>query len=303
MAPKAQKNDSVPPPAPLAPAASAPTTALAVVSGDDDALAALEAAGIAEENSAGLDEFGANDFRTPLMQFNIKGKTTPDGQKITQDVWHDSIEKKIHHKLDFALLEIHKSNLYEVYDKKEERNRIVCSSFDRITGTLADSGKARPCKGCPDARWTTVDGKRSRNCSEVWQAACLSTDEGKVFAIRFKRTSLDPIRNYLQAYHYNKRPLPGGKRGHIPLFTYRVSAQLEMHKSGNYALPVLTRGPVFPSGDLRILAETAAAVRETLEQRLRAADESAGDEGNTDFDTTAYDAESEAERGGKKFVE
>jgi len=301
MAPKAQKAET--------PTPTSTGSALAVVAGDDAALTALAEAGIVDDSGDGMDEFNPNDFRTPLKQFNIKGKQTPDGLKITQDLWHDSIEKTVQTELNFALLEIHKSHLYEVYDKKEERNRIVCSSFDRTTGTLADTGKTRPCKGCPDARWTTVDGKRSRNCSEVWQTACLSTDEGKVFAIRFKRTSLDPIRNYLQAYHYGKRPMAGGKRGNIPLFTYRVTARLEMHKSGNYALPVLTRGPVFPSADLRVLSETAAAVRETLEQRLRSADETAGDEGgDTSFDTDAYDhdAANEAasgERGGKKFVE
>lgn len=280
-------------------------SALAMVAGDDAALAALSEAGIADDGD-GMEEFSPADFRTPLKQFNLKGKQTADGQKITQDVWFDSIEESIASELNLALLEVHKSNLYEVYDNKEQRNRMVCSSFDRVTGTMTETGEQRPCKGCPDAVWKTqADGKRRPNCSELWTAACYSLDDHKVCAIRFKRTSLDPLRNYLQAHHLGKRPLPNGKRGNIPLFTYRVRATLTMHKSGNYALPVLERGAVFAAADLKQLAETSAAVRDTLEQRLRAADESAAGEGvDTSFDTEAMDAEAVGgERGGKRFVE
>lgn len=289
--------------------ASPVASALAIAPNDELALTALAEAGITDDADDGMAEFNPNDFRTPLKQFNLKGKQTPSGEKITQDVWFDSVEETIRPELHLALLEVHKSNLYEVYDAKEQRNRVVCSSFDQQHGVMADSGEQRRCQGCPDAVWKTqADGKRRASCSEVWTVAAFSLDEAKVCAIRFKRTSLDSLRNYLQAYHLGKRPLANGKRGNIPLFAYRVKATLVMHKSGNYALPVLERGPVFAAADLKQLAETSAAVRETLEQRLRAADESEqGGAPDTSFDTDAMDAASDAaaggERGQRRFID
>lgn len=282
----------------------APSTALAKPMNDEAALAALLEAGLgADDVEDGMNEFSPNDFKTPLKMFNLKNKEAIDGTRVTQDMWFDSIEKTVSQELNFALLEVHKSNLYEVYSNKEDRNVQVCSSFDRITGTWQEDGHARPCENCPDKVWRTQpDGKRKPNCSEKWTAACYSAEENKVFAISFKRTSLDPIRNYLQAHHLSKRPLANGKRGNIPLFTYNVRATLEMHRSGNYALPVFERGAVWPAATLKQLHETSVAVRDTLQERLKSADESAAEGGDASFDTAAYDAEGGA-RGGKKFVD
>lgn len=281
------------------------STALAVTE-DEAALAALNEAGI-ESGDDGLGEFSPKDFRTPAMLFNLKDRSAADGTKVTQDLFFDSIEKTVLKQVNFALLEIHKSNAYQRFDKKEKRNVTVCSSFDQITGVMHD-GTERPCKGCPDARWMVdkEDGKRKANCGEVWSCFCFDLDRRKVFMLRFKRTSLDSIRNYVQAHHYGKRPLAGGKRGNIPLYTWAISAYLEMDKSGNYAVPVLTKGKLFSSADLIALRDTSIGVRETLEARMREAEASADDaEGgggappDTSFDTTEYDAQ----RGSNAFVQ
>lgn len=291
------------------PATGEQSTALVVSQADDAALAALAEAGIEVDDTDGMQEFSPNDFRTPLKMFNQKNKKDANEQRVLQDMWFDSVDRTTRPELNFALLDVHKSHLYESYSQKEDRNIRVCSSFDRVTGTWQEDGHQRPCQNCPDRVWKTgADGKRKANCGEVWTAVCYSLDESKVFAMRFKRTSLDPIRNYLQAYHLGKRPVPGGKPGNIPLFTYRVRGRLEMHKSGNYALPVFERGPVFPSATLKQLKETAQAVRDTLQERLTSAEESAsaaesGSDVDTSFDVDAYDAEGAMNRGDRKFVE
>lgn len=293
------------------PNASAPSsTELTLRPSSDDALvlAALAEAGIGDDDNDGLSEFSANDFRTPALLYNLKGRTTADGAKVTQDLFYDSIERTAAREIDFVLLDIHMSNAYQRFDNKEQRNLTICSSFDRKTGVMAD-GRERPCKGCPDAVWKTdpTDGKRRANCSEVWSAFCFDLTTHKVFLLRFKKTSLDSIRNYTQQYHYGKREKSSGGRASIPLFVYRVHAHLEMDKTGNFAVPVLTRGAMFSSADMRVLKETAAGVRETLSQRLHSAEASidsveATGGGDASFDTEAYDAQAEVEgRGSKKF--
>lgn len=287
-----------------------PSTELTLRPSSDDALvlAALAEAGIGDDDNDGLSEFSANDFRTPALLYNLKGRKTADGQPVTQDMFYDSIERTATRAIDFVLLDIHMSNAYQRFDNKEQRNLTICSSFDRVTGVMANA-RERPCKGCPDAVWKTdpTDGKRRANCSEVWSAFCFDLTTHKVFLLRFKKTSLDSIRNYTQQYHYGKRERSNGKgRGSIPLFVYRVHAHLEMDKSGNYAVPVLTRGAMFSSADMKVLKETAAGVRETLSQRLHDADASIDSvegaaSGDASFDTEAYDAQAEAERGSKKF--
>jgi hypothetical protein len=270
-----------------------PNTALAIASpaADEAALAALAEAGI-EPESDGMAEMRPSDFRTPMKQFNLKGKQDVNGGRILQDMFFDTIDQTTAEQLNFALLEIHKSNSWTEFDNAEQRNRRMCASFDQITGTLSD-GTPRPCKGCPDAQWKTQkDGKRRANCAEVWDAFGYDLDGQKIFMIRFKKTSLDAPRNYVQAHHLGKRPLPGGKRGNMPLFTYRVHATLKMDKSGNYAVPVLERGEPFSAADLKVLAETSAGVRETLRERLQDAEASAAaTEGDTSFDTDAYGSE------------
>lgn len=291
--------------------AKQPSTELAALSApeyDADALAALDDAGVAADDSDGMAEFRPSDFRTPVKLFNVERPAKDGKPAVGKDQWFDSLTETTTNELNLALLEVHRTNLYEVYDAKDNRNKAVCASFDRVQGTMHETGMVRPCKGCPDAQWKVqADGRRRPLCSEVWNAAALDLDSQQVTLIRFKRTSLDPLRNYMQAHHLGRRPLGNGKRGNIPLFAYRVRARLEMAPTGKYALPVLERGALFRSVDLRTLAETAEGVRQTLRERLADADEhGTGDAVDTSFDTEQMDAMDAAaaggERGGKAFV-
>lgn len=315
---KSKDPGAPPPPTDDAPAAVSGTGSSLVKPPTDAeaaALAALDAAGISDTDD-GLGEVSPNDLRTPLKLYNLK---RADGiARITQDQFLDTIERSVSGQLNLVLLELHKTNLYAVFDKKQERNVTVCRSFDCVTGTYSDpKGGAhdRPCKGCPDAQWRTdAEGKRTVPCSEVWNVAAFDMDTQRVVLIKFRKTSLDSIRNYLQAHHIGRRRLASGKRGNIPLFAYRVAITLQMDKAGNYAVPVLTRGDMLSVNDLRVMAETAAGVRETFAARMAAADESAGGAGDggagaadgggdTSFNTEEYDRQNATDRGSEAFVE
>jgi hypothetical protein len=90
--------------------------------------------------------------------------------------------------------------------------------------------------------------------------------------LRAKRTSRPPVMNYLHQHHFGKGGVRNGKRLDLALYAYRVTASLEMEPKGNYAELMLTRGPIFTPGDLKVLAESAQGIRETLAERLAEAE-------------------------------
>ena len=84
-------------------------------------------------------------------------------------------------------------------------------------------------------------------------------DSGKPtdgFLIRFKRTGLAPFKTHLQRHHINRRPLPGGKRGNVPLFAFEVTMRLDLAENGNYATPVLERGNLLSKELIAQLADS-----------------------------------------------
>lgn len=272
-------------------------------------LAALAAAGFDESSPDGLSEIKASDLRMPLKLYNMKKGEAVNG-RVSQDVFFDTIDRTVTSELNLVLLELHKVNAYKTFNNKEQRTDTICTSYDQISGVMVEGGTIRPCKGCPDAQWkTNAEGRKIQPCTEVWNVAAFDLDTQKVVLIKFKRTSLDPIRNHLQAHHINRRPLPGGKRGNIPLFAFRVRMTIAMHKSGNYAVPAieLVRKPdgspaMLSVDELRMMIESAAAVRETFQERLKASEQDDADSGaDTSFDTAAMDAQ--GERGSEAFVE
>jgi hypothetical protein len=289
------------------PTTTGPSSALVRPPNDEEAaaLAALAEAGFGEDAADGLSEVVANDMRTPLKLFNVKKGEAING-KVVQDCYYDTIDRTVAQELNLVLLELHKSHSYKKWNNKDQVNELVCQSYDRVTGTLAETDTQRPCKGCPDFAWRrSADGKREQPCSEVWNVAAFDLDAQKVCLLKFKRTSLDPIRNHLQAHHMGRRPLPGGKRGNIPLFAYRVKLTIAMHKSGNFAVPAIERGAMLSVNDLKFMHETADAVREQMQERLQASEADEGEAGAPDvsFDTAAMDAASAAERGTQAFVD
>lgn len=292
--------------------ANEPSSALVRPPSDEEAaaLAALNEAGFGEDAADGLHEINASDLRTPLKLYNLKKGEAVNG-KVVQDCFFDTIDQTVTNDLHLVLLALHKSHSFKKWSNKDQRSELMCSSYDRVTGTWAEDGHARPCKGCPDRNWTrTAEGKPQQNCTEVWTVAAFDLEGQKVCLIKFKRTSLDAIRNHLQAHHINRRPLPGGKRGNIPLFAYRVHVTIAMHKSGNYALPAIERGAMLSVADLRVMRESADAVLESMQARIAASeaddqgDGGGGDGGlDTSFDTEAMDAATAKERGTQAFVE
>lgn len=271
MAPK------TPPPRPRPPAPTqqpmaaeppAPRSALALAPNvDDDAVAALAAAGIDIEEDDTCAELQPSDFKTAMKLFNMKGKA--DGSQRRQDRFYDSITGEEQETIEFAILGLHKSNNYGVYDNGEGRTNRLCSSFDQVTGIWAEDGHTRKCEGCPDKRATKqADGKVRSNCAEMVDLMCVELENTRVFALRGKRTSRPPVMNYLHQHHYAKGGTRNGKRTDLPLYAYRVTASLEMEPLGNYAQLSLTKGDVFSPADLKVLKESALGVRETLAERL-----------------------------------
>lgn len=275
-----------PPTAPRAPAVSraapvatqpAPATASALALApavDDAALRAFEAAGLDLSEDESCSELAPSDFRTAVKLFNLKGKTAADGRKVTQDVFYDSVENAIQDTVEFAILGLHKSNLFSIYDAGEGRSNRVCSSFDQVTGVWAEDGHARKCEGCSDRNSIKqADGKVRSSCSPIFDLFCLELHNTRVFMLRGKRTSLPPIKNYLHQHHFSKGGVRNGRRLDLALYAYRVTARLEMNPSGNYADLVLEKGALFTPGDLKLLAESAKGIRETLAERLAEAEQ------------------------------
>jgi hypothetical protein len=249
------------------------TSALALApSTDDAALAAFAEAGIdlAEDDSCA--ELSPSDFKTAVKMFNLKGKQ-PDGRVRTQAKFYDSITGDEQDVLEFAILGLHKSNAYGVFDAGEGRTNRMCSSYDQVTGTWAEDGHQRKCDGCPDKRATKQpDGKVRANCAEQVDLFCVELSTSRVFMLRAKRTSRPPVMNYLHQHHFGKGGVRNGKRLDLALYAYRVTATLEMEPNGNYAELTLTRGSVFTPADLKVLAESAQGIRETLAERMAEAE-------------------------------
>lgn len=266
-------------------------------------LALLNEAGFEEDGAGdGLSEIKASDLRMPLKLYNMKKGEAVNG-KVTQDVYYDTIDRTVSSELNLVLLDLHKANAYKVFNNKEQRTDTICTSYDQTVGTMVEGGVIRPCKGCPDAQWkTNAEGRKVQPCTEIWNVAAFDLDSQKVVLIKFKRTSLDPIRNHLQAHHINRRPLPGGKRGDIPLCSFRVKMTISMHKSGNYAVPSIERGAMLDVDSLRLMKESVLAVRENFQARLAASEQ---DEVDTSFDPGSMGGSGDdgSERGSQAFVE
>jgi hypothetical protein len=191
----------------------------------------------------------------------------------TQAKFYDSITGEEQDVLEFAILGLHKSNAYGVFDAGEGRTNRMCSSYDQVVGVWAEDGHMRPCNGCPDKRATKQpDGKVRANCAEQIDLFCVELATSRVFMLRAKRTSRPPVMNYLHQHHFGKGGVRNGKRLDLALYAYRVTATLEMEPNGNYAELTLTRGSVFTPADLKVLAESAQAIRETLAERMAEAE-------------------------------
>lgn len=236
--------------------APAAETALAPAPRDE-----LAAAGLAMPDDAddGLGEASGEDIKIAAKVLNMRGRG-PDGRQIPADAFYDTVDQTYTDELDAVLLYLHKTNAYTVFNNETSRTETVCRSFDRKTGTMEATGKRRPCEGCPDNVWYTEDGKRRKNCGPVYNVAALDRATMLPFWLRFKRTALPVIKQYLQRHHLGRRVV-GTKRLNYPLFAFSARLRGEMTADGKYALPVITRGPFLGPADFAACMDAAATIK------------------------------------------
>lgn len=232
----------------------------------------------------GLNEVDGEDLRLPVIVWNMKGKDE-NGRQRQKDEFYDTLNERSFRELRCVLLHLHKSNAFSRFNNDQNENVIHCSSNDRVIGRLRTNhpdlnileGTERECATCPDKEWQkNSSGKNVRNCDPVYGVfGVMLDDTGKPtdgFLIRFKRTGLAPFKTHLQRHHINRRPLPGGKRGNVPLFAYEVTMRLDLAENGNYATPIIERGPLLSKELIAQLAEQSKFVAEASEQATAVAE-------------------------------
>lgn len=234
----------------------------------------------ADELVTGLEEADSSDFKFRLKVMNFKGKLKT-GKACPVDAFFDTQSEEAQDAIEAHFLSLHKSREWREYNEKESRSVIKCRSMDGVEGVLED-GRTRACKGCPDYEWhQTAEGKRKRNCSDVYNLVGVETKEnektggigvGDFFLIRFKKTALAPLKQYLSANFLNKRRLPGGKLAHMPFYAFGTKVHLKVADNGNYSTPVFEKGaPVRDRALIQELMALASTVKVDLPAELEKA--------------------------------
>jgi len=249
------------------------STALATSDDSNEAAALAELEEFFDEvGFDGLEDVGGEDVKLAVKLWNMRG-LGKDGRSIPRDVFFDTIDETTSDTIECVFLLTQKTKRYDSFDNALDKTIVHCESGDRITGTMSD-GTRRPCNGCPDDGWFKSDeGKTFRKCGEVHNVVAIERASQKPFVIRFKKTSLKPWRKYVMAHHWGARKGRDGKRANVPLFVYSCGLTLKMHESGNYALPVLTRGDMLARDEVLACGESAKAYVEIMGEVQKHADE------------------------------
>lgn len=218
---------------------------------EDSSLATIdEAASLAElaeyfdspDAVDGLEDFGGDDIKISTLLWNMRGKDKR-GKTMTKDVYFDTVTEEASESIDVVMLTSKKTRRWDSFNNEKDKTEVHCQSRDNVTGVLA-SGETRPCDGCPDYAWFVKDGKNVRRCGDVRNTLAIELGGQKPIMIRFKKTGLAPLRQYLSAYHYGARVAEDKKTGrmfrrNVPLFAYACRLSLKMSDKGTYAIPVL----------------------------------------------------------------
>jgi hypothetical protein len=282
-------------------------TTLAISDSDAAALANFDDFGDFDGND-GLSEVDAEDFRLPVVVWNVKGKDEKTGRLRQIDQFYNTLTEEQTPELRCAFIHLHKSKSFVRFDNGKNENVVHCSSHDRVEGTMRTNhpdranllqGTVRACASCPDKEWAkNADNKNVRNCDDVYGVYAVMLDSElrptDGFLIRFKRTGLPPFTSHLNKHHLNRRQLPNGKRGNMPLFAFAVNMTLEVSKNGNFATPVITRGQNLPRETIQLLAGQAKFFAE-LGSEATAAAEKAESRHEAGVDTNRGDAVSGAD--------
>ncbi len=249
----------------------------------------------AELGDDGLAQVDRDDIKIPAYALNVKGKG-PDGRPLDFSAYYNTVDETRKLKVNAAFLHLHKSNLYSKWNESQNKTDVLCRSYDRKVGTWVADGHERRCEGCQDAEWRrNAEGKRTRNCSPVYNVFAVDRDTSTPFVIRYKRTALPVIKTYLQKHHIGRRVVKG-VRSNYPLHVFQCELTSTMSDNGNYAIPIVTRGPVLPAEEIKALAENAKTLREQVLPILShveaqaEASESAAD-GDTSFEPEKYAAD------------
>jgi hypothetical protein len=248
--------------------------------------------------SDGLEELGSEDIKISARVFNFKG-VDKDDNPIPLNVFFDTVEETTVRSFVASLLTLHKSNEWREFDSVANRSVVHCRSYDRVTGTTKDN-VSRKCEGCPDAEWQMISGKRTRRCGPVYNVVGVDRETHAPFVIRCKKTSLDPLKQFLNKYFIGRRVIRG-KRENYPLFAFETKLSLKMSDDKKYALPVFELGDTLDRESLLRCAEEARFYREHMMPALSKAeahdvDDDAGSKPGADFspadfiDTSAHSA-------------
>jgi len=208
---------------------------------------------------------GADKIRVARRIFNTPGLDSA-GNKIPPNVYYDTVSEVTMPDIEAVLVDTHGSRAWTRYLDAEDRTQVLCSSPDKVTGVLADSGEVRVCATCPDAQWRPMpNGKRGVNCHEVYQVFCVDLREHVPFIITFKRTSEPVWLTHLNKHHILKRKAASGRpTGNQPLWSYRVRLTLKLSDNHRYAIPVIEKLRPMTVPEAREAMEIIGTVRQAM---------------------------------------
>lgn len=231
----------------------------------------------------GYSDATKDKVRIGRRLYNLSGKQGDASVQVAVNQWFDTRAESVANTLDCVFLTMRAHRAFTEYNNGAGRNEYICSSPDKVTGTIEASGVQRPCKGCPDNVWhVNGEGKRVVNCSELYTLLAVDTRTHEPFLTTFKNTANKALLAYLAKHHDGRLVLKSGKRTNVPLYFYNVAIGLELSDNGKFATPVFTKGAP-------VSREMAAQYRDTIEalSQLSHRDEQAATAapvGDTSFD-------------------
>lgn len=273
----------------MAPGAEMPDNWLGDILGDEDL------------GVTGTEEMGQEDIRLPSWLLNSKKEDKATGRECPSDVFWNTVTEEGKEVLRLQILSVHKSRLW-----KEEgeggRLEVKCASWDGVTGQMSDDS-TRPCAGCPDYKWRTHEGRRVRNCTDVYNLLARDRETQEIGVLKVKKTALKPWKEYFQRYFYRKRQVQrGGKTVVVdnPLFAAETLVEAEKRTGGQYTwyVPKFTFQGLIPRPEIIDAAEfLKATLDEYLDRAAKTHDTDDADE-PTAGETEIIDSADFADDGG-----
>lgn len=259
--------------------------------------------GDADVEVTGTEEMDQSDVRLPAWLLNSKKEDKESGRQAPDDTFWNSITEKTKDKLRLVVLTNHKSRLWREEDTSGDLV-VRCSSWDGVTGEMED-GTRRPCKGCRDYEWRTdADGKRKRNCTDVYNLISLDRETNEVCVIKVKTTAIKGFRLYYQEHFHKKRQakVKDPKTGRevlritdIPFFAAETIVEAEKKTGPKFTwyVPRFTFGGALPREDILGAAEMVKTyLSDYLDRASKTHDDDAAAEA---IETTGSDVTTKAD--------